>query len=156
MRSTYHWGFLFYLIILCQIAFDLHFAFALLIEKEDEATLKRRSNVKIEELVSIWEVWSHIIFRQRAFIRLELNQLSFQQNVLLSKWGASTTHRSNKFRKSSNWVGKPLRLCECDPKLRRELRDPAFTMDLLRWISWKSRRPWMKNKKSLFQRAKLF
>ena len=26
----------------------------------------------------------------------------------------------------------------------------------LRWISWKSRRPWMKNMKSLFQRAKLF
>ena len=26
----------------------------------------------------------------------------------------------------------------------------------LRWISWKSRRPWMKNMKSLFQRTKLF
>ena len=26
----------------------------------------------------------------------------------------------------------------------------------LRWISWKSRRPWVKNMKSLFQRAKLF
>ena len=51
---------------------------------------------------------------------------------------------------SSNWKVSHLAKTSTEPYW------PHHHHGSLRWISWKSRRPWMKNMKSLFQRAKLF